>query len=155
MRLIDANPIVERFSHYGWGGETDGEIVLEAVEDAPTVEAAPVVHGRWEWDTEDIYRCSNCYEKSHVKEVMGQPAWDYCPNCGAKMTTTKTATRRPAAQNTTAFITARLSNARITKRRKTQNERKQTLCNQCRTVSGGPEVQKGEPKENHGGVFAP
>ena len=46
---------------------------------------AQVAHGRWEWDTEDIYRCSNCYEKSHVKEVMGQPAWDYCPNCGAKM----------------------------------------------------------------------
>ena len=44
-----------------------------------------VRHGRWEWDTEDIYRCSNCAEKSHVKEVMGVPEWDYCPNCGAKM----------------------------------------------------------------------
>jgi hypothetical protein len=42
-------------------------------------------HGRWEWDIEDIYRCSNCHEKSHVKEVMGQPDWDYCPNCGADM----------------------------------------------------------------------
>ncbi len=51
----------------------------------PTADVAPVVHGRWEWDTEDIYRCSNCAEKSHVKEVMGHPEWDYCPNCGAKM----------------------------------------------------------------------
>ena len=49
------------------------------------IEVAPVRHGRWEWDTEDIYRCSNCAEKSHVKEVMGHPEWDYCPNCGAKM----------------------------------------------------------------------
>lgn len=40
---------------------------------------------KWEWDTEDIYECSNCGEKSHVKEVMGQPAWDFCPNCGARM----------------------------------------------------------------------
>ena len=46
---------------------------------------AEVRHGRWEGDTEDIYRCSNCAEKSHVKEVMGHPEWDYCPNCGAKM----------------------------------------------------------------------
>ena len=49
------------------------------------IEVAEVRHGRWEWDTEDIYVCSNCTEKSHVKEVMGHPEWDYCPNCGAKM----------------------------------------------------------------------
>lgn len=49
------------------------------------IEIDRVRHGRWEWDTEDIYRCSNCAEKSHVKEVMGHPEWDYCPNCGAKM----------------------------------------------------------------------
>lgn len=42
-------------------------------------------HGRWIWDTEDIYECNHCGEKSHVKEVMGMPAWDYCPNCGAIM----------------------------------------------------------------------
>ena len=48
-------------------------------------DVAPVRHGKWEWDTEDIYRCSNCAEKSHVKEVMGHPDWDYCPSCGAKM----------------------------------------------------------------------
>ena len=41
--------------------------------------------GYWEWDTEDIYKCNNCGEKSHVKEVMGQPDWDYCPACGANM----------------------------------------------------------------------
>ena len=50
-----------------------------------SADVSPVRHGRWEWDTEDIYRCSNCAEKSHVKEVMGHPEWDYCPNCGAKM----------------------------------------------------------------------
>ena len=49
------------------------------------IEISRVRHGEWEWDTEDIYRCSNCAEKSHVKEVMGHPEWDYCPNCGAKM----------------------------------------------------------------------
>ena len=50
-----------------------------------TANVAPVRNGQWEWDTDDIYRCSNCAEKSHVKEVMGRPAWGYCPNCGAMM----------------------------------------------------------------------
>ena len=57
----------------------------ETVRIFPAANVAEVVHGKWEWDTEDIYRCSNCAEKSHVKEVMGHPEWDYCPNCGAKM----------------------------------------------------------------------
>lgn len=89
MRLIDANAIVERFSHYGWGGETDGEIVLEAVEDAPTVEAAPVVHGRWV-DMGDFCQCSAC-KSVKLKEIdtyYGKAAWiktPYCPRCGAKM----------------------------------------------------------------------
>ena len=52
----------------------------------PAADVAPVRHGRWEWDTEDIYRCTVCYEKAHVKEVMGRPDWKYCPNCGARMT---------------------------------------------------------------------
>ena len=57
----------------------------KALNAVPNADVAPVRHGRWEWDTEDIYRCSNCAEKSHVKEVMGHPEWAYCPNCGAKM----------------------------------------------------------------------
>lgn len=48
-------------------------------------DVAEVVHGRWEWITEDVYRCTNCGATNHVKEVMGLPDWNYCPNCGAKM----------------------------------------------------------------------
>lgn len=48
-------------------------------------DVAPVRPGNWCWITEDIYRCDNCGEMSHVKEVMGKPDWHYCPNCGAKM----------------------------------------------------------------------
>lgn len=61
------------------------EICTQEINSIPAADVAPVVRGRWEWDTEDIYRCSNCAEKSHVKEVMGHPDWDYCPSCGAKM----------------------------------------------------------------------
>ncbi len=61
------------------------ERALFSITYAHTIDAKPVVHGRWEWDTEDIYMCSLCGEKAHVKEVMGKPEWIHCPNCGAKM----------------------------------------------------------------------
>ena len=61
------------------------ECIASEISGLPAADVAQVRHGRWEWDTEDIYRCSNCAEKSHVKEVMGHPEWEYCPNCGAKM----------------------------------------------------------------------
>ena len=44
-----------------------------------------VEHGQWEWDIQDIYRCTNCGAKNRVKEVMGQPDFNYCPHCGARM----------------------------------------------------------------------
>lgn len=58
---------------------------ISVVEDAPTVEAKPVVHGEWKYDWLGEYICSNCYERVTVKEVMGEPAWDWCPACGADM----------------------------------------------------------------------
>ena len=44
-----------------------------------------VVPGKWQWITEDIYECSICHDKNHVKEVMNEPVFAYCPSCGAKM----------------------------------------------------------------------
>ena len=61
------------------------EEFAEYLYELPAADVMPVVHGRWEWDTQDIYCCTICHEKVHVKEVMGLPDWDYCPNCGAKM----------------------------------------------------------------------
>ena len=98
-RLIDANAFEfepdENCIANGvliWGGRTGGKTMTtllaalkKMIDNAPTVDTVEVVHGRWEWITEDIYGCTNCGETSHVKEVMGQPAWDYCPNCGARM----------------------------------------------------------------------
>lgn len=84
-RLIDANAAdVEGISCY-YGSRCYTDDVQEWLNEQPTVDAVPVVHGHWAWDTEDIYKCTNCGEKSHVKEVMGKPDWNYCPNCGAKM----------------------------------------------------------------------
>lgn len=59
--------------------------VLEVINSVPAADVAPVRHGFWCWITEDIYRCDNCGEMSHVKEVIGNPDWKYCPNCGCLM----------------------------------------------------------------------
>lgn len=58
---------------------------VEVLMNTPAAEVEPVRRGVWEWDIGDVYACSQCGEKSHVKKVMGEPAWEYCPNCGAKM----------------------------------------------------------------------
>ena len=55
------------------------------IKDIPAADVAPVVHGRWSWDTGDIWTCSVCGTRNHIKEVMGRPDFNYCPNCGAKM----------------------------------------------------------------------
>ena len=87
-RLIDANDAIERAKKsdkiVGSSIWETGEVV-EFLEDCPIVDAAEVVHGRWEkrkaivFDDEMVgYRCSNC-----------NTTWDaetnYCPNCGTKM----------------------------------------------------------------------
>ena len=54
------------------------------LDDAPTVDAIPVVHGRWITchplgdDAPEGYMCSVCH-------VGGWDETDFCPNCGAKM----------------------------------------------------------------------
>ena len=57
------------------------EDILDLIANGVTIRGT----GYWEWDTEYIYRCGSCGDKVHVKEVMGQPVWDYCPACGANM----------------------------------------------------------------------
>lgn len=59
------------------------------MEDAPAVDAVPVVHARWKsikagasnnypfWDS----KCSEC----GYTTAMTQTGWLYCPHCGAKM----------------------------------------------------------------------
>lgn len=49
---------------------------------APTIDAAPVVHGRW---IEGRYclKCTVCH--GLAKKDFRDGCWNYCPNCGAKM----------------------------------------------------------------------
>lgn len=91
MRLIDADALgVGRCSRdvlpadycAGWNG------LIRLLEKAPTVDAVPVVHGRWEYIQQTIntlsqFRCSFCGWWSLDPSIDG--AYNYCPKCGAKM----------------------------------------------------------------------
>ena len=65
---------------------------LTLIDSVPTVDAVPVVHGRWiplEYDgyadgnpVWNLWECSKCGEEHSGDEDTLTP---YCPNCGAKM----------------------------------------------------------------------
>lgn len=100
-RLIDADIALENID--GWL-DTVGTALIGrglsyyaelqgCIEDAPTVDAVPVVHGRWiTWEEagNDIpsphrHECSVCHDAAQVLINGIELLSDYCPNCGAIM----------------------------------------------------------------------
>lgn len=52
------------------------------VDDIPTENVEPVVHGNWIHDRKEHVHCSNCGDGRNIRT---QIAWKFCPSCGAKM----------------------------------------------------------------------
>lgn len=92
MRLIDADALavdVLRLTIVDPVVAAYADAVLHLIQQAPTIEAEPVRHGRWEDHMVRDWRCSEC-----GKRVPKQVRFDgycyndklaYCPHCGAKM----------------------------------------------------------------------
>ena len=60
------------------------EVVLQNIDDMPTVDAVPVRHGRWVMMEGELAfgdECSECGKKI----LHRTPYYDFCPNCGADM----------------------------------------------------------------------
>ena len=84
MRLIDANALkVKGFADHDTG---EGIVFVQDIDEAPTVDAVEVVHGRWiKKEQKDhpfsvlLPHCSEC------GALKVQDTANYCPNCGAKM----------------------------------------------------------------------
>ena len=96
MRLIDADVAKEMLKRHAnefsdvlsrkektvlVGGGTS------CIDKCPTVDAVPVVHGRWETVSSMLgyLCCSNCKDVYIWETWLGDGKWNYCPNCGAKM----------------------------------------------------------------------
>lgn len=94
MRLIDAKKLgLTDFEIFMCDGDYKQalKLLLSKIDNAPTVDAVPVRHGKWlhpEEEDEDYgsvsCSCSVCGWKFYLYEddIDGAP---YCPTCGAKM----------------------------------------------------------------------
>lgn len=100
MRLIDADVLIEKFNEKADMAECliDEKTaerfatfcaLADAVEQMPTVDAVPVVHGRWinaPLCGNAICRCSVCgYMVNIHANLSGQIMQKFCTNCGATM----------------------------------------------------------------------
>ena len=99
-RLIDANVMREDWLENGENEYVyDTNAVLNSIDAQPTVDAVPVVHGRWEDVRETtLYVPDMKYTVTHTAETcsvckvrigfIGSKLYLYdhvCPNCGADM----------------------------------------------------------------------
>lgn len=99
MRLIDADKLLNENCGYVLWGEYKScaecyedhkhkcyhEIDAQDIMDAPTIEADPIKHGRWETPKgyPNVLLCSECNTPYEKKEFVATP--NYCPNCGVRM----------------------------------------------------------------------
>ena len=96
MRLIDADALIEKLEeatkHEGMGVVIAG-LLIRYIKSMPTIDAVPVVHGRWvSVDGEgecDEYDCSACGQrKTFLVEMSYEDVveeYPCCPKCGADM----------------------------------------------------------------------
>lgn len=91
VRLIDANALkVRMFRSHEFNRDTGSfdlpVVPWHDVEDADTIDAVEVVHGRWlelsPFRTSTTLKCSVCL---HWQPAYAHEPWKYCPNCGARM----------------------------------------------------------------------
>ena len=94
VRLIDANALACKIAGEYFSKQNPSSVLTEQgmeianaaldmarikIREAPTIDAVPVVHGRWEYNTGDnIPYCNQCCMPQDVPT-------NYCHNCGAKM----------------------------------------------------------------------
>lgn len=95
MRLVDADLLKEQMESVCMGimaGTESYNAPLKTIDDAPTVDAKPVVRGKW-IKNEGRYgwHCSVCEKDDFYAFVRDSDTDEnklqdyYCPNCGAKM----------------------------------------------------------------------
>lgn len=90
MRLIDADALIKKWENVHCDDISFEMALIGATNDvknAPTVDAVPVIHGKWklirmEDDGNGFYTCSNCDRGDIHSPLVSVP---YCWYCGARM----------------------------------------------------------------------
>lgn len=80
-----------------WDGDMLPGDYDDLLREIPPADVAPVVHGEWigtwgdgyaedeEGNPQIVYEEFECSRCGCVHHADGEPEWDYCPNCGARM----------------------------------------------------------------------
>lgn len=76
-KYIKESDLFKRILNVDFNHDYDG--CIKFCQSIPAADVQEVRHGRWENDGHTL-ACFNC----HTINIRGV-AWDYCPNCGAKM----------------------------------------------------------------------
>ena len=94
MRLIDADELLVQMMRMkdGWFDPRPAYDCESLVRQQPTIDAAPVKHGRWVENKYGYITCSNC-DGFPLEAMTGSLITihyepyesEYCPYCGAKM----------------------------------------------------------------------
>ena len=92
-RAIDIDAALDRY-YAEWelqdicSGEEDRDWLMKCINEAPTIEAEPVKHGKWIEKEEGKLCCTECeYTYKHFNDEF--PKLKYCPNCGSRMEVAK------------------------------------------------------------------
>ena len=82
-RLIDADILKIKLPAETPEDACIANAVCKIIDKMPTVDAVPVVHGRWYWAEDGHCKCSVCGQYATVKRTVVKT--NFCPNCGVKM----------------------------------------------------------------------
>lgn len=88
MRLIDADQLKMQIAAAvaDKGAESAHKAVMLAcvIDNQPTIEAVPVVHGEWIYENY-TWHCGVCGFHPFKGYIPKEPGFNFCPNCRAKM----------------------------------------------------------------------
>ena len=88
MRLIDADELKSVFTKKSTEAVCGAELckaIISRIDDALTIDAAPVRHGVWKKirGTINCSACKSCSWSMSFEDLV--TSFNFCPNCGAKM----------------------------------------------------------------------
>ena len=84
MRLIDAEN-TNLLDAIGRNAFRNRQDIIDLINNQPTVDAVPMVHGRWVHLGGDEWYCSACGFVITTEGSWDKPTKKYCEDCGAKM----------------------------------------------------------------------
>lgn len=84
MRLIDAEN-TNLLDAIGRNAFRNRQDIIDLINNQPTVDAVPMVHGRWVHLGGDEWCCSVCGFVITTEGSWDKPTKKYCEDCGAKM----------------------------------------------------------------------